>query len=145
RIGARAVDMADAVARAEHEVPVPDHEPVAIEGADGRAGAAVALGVVRASVAWALEARDARDRPDRHRAGVGRDLLRIAGKPRGLCRAADVGAAVGDDREARDAFLLAVVPNEGRPPADVLRLVLLRGELWCDVLLLPGVVERYKN
>src|SRR4029079_14555801 len=144
RIGARAVDMADAVARAEHEGPVPDHEPVAIEGADGRAGDTVALGVVRASVAWALEARDARAWPDRHGAGVGLDLLRIAGKPLRLCRAADVGAAVGDDREARDAVLLAGVSDESRPPADVLRLVLLRVELRDDVLPLRKVVERSK-
>ena len=66
----------------------------------------------------------------------------VAGKALRLGRAADVGAAVRDDREARDAVLLAVVPDEGRPPADVLRLVLLRVELRDHVLLLGEVVER---
>ena len=48
-------DAADGEELVEHEVPVLDRERVAVERAHGRAGRAVALGVVEAAVARAPE------------------------------------------------------------------------------------------
>src|SRR5207302_630803 len=101
------------------------------ERAYGRAGDAVALGVVLAAVARAaVTGRD--DRVERD-AAVRRVLghLRLAGVLRAaravrLHRAAEVDAVVGDDREARDLFRRlvgigdrAVVADEGRPAGDL--------------------------
>src|SRR4029079_3004775 len=56
RARAHALNGSDAEQAAEDEVPVLDRELVPVERADGRAGAAVALGVVEAAVARAPEA-----------------------------------------------------------------------------------------
>src|ERR1044072_3901046 len=92
RLGADALHLGDAEALAEHEVPVLDHELVAVERAHGRPSDAVAFGVVGASVAGALEARHAGDRCDRPGPRVGVHVLRVAGKYLRLGRAADGGA-----------------------------------------------------
>ena len=103
RILAGALDVVDAVGAAEDQAPVLDRVVVTVEPADGRAGGAVALGVVLAAVAGAAEARRLR--------GVSFDLgpalsltsldgLGVDGAV-GLDRAAEVRAAVREDREAR--------------------------------------------
>src|SRR3954451_4558064 len=105
-------------------------ERVAVERAHGRAGDAVALRVVLASVAGAAVA----GRGDRLELGGAGQRVLLEGRGAGvlladravrLYRAAEVGAAVRDDREARHLLLrlgvgdVAVVADEGRPPTDL--------------------------
>src|SRR5439155_16053714 len=103
---AGAVDMADGVRLAEVETAVADRERVAVERSHRRPGDAVALGVVLAAVARAAEAgglrRDQRDVAELL-------LLVVEERPVGPHRAAEVGAVVRDDREARLALEQAVV------------------------------------
>src|SRR5215218_5440244 len=112
----RALDLRHAVEVAEHETAVHDVELVAVEPAHRRPCDAVALLVVRAAVAGADEAGRGQDRRDVDIAVGGLDRLPLLGEDRaaGLHRAADMCAAVGDDREARGAVQQAVVAHEGR-------------------------------
>ncbi len=95
----------------------------AVERADGRAGDAIALGVVLASVARAAEAgRLCRRQND---GSLERRLLIVEDGPVRLHRAAQVDAAGVEDGEARHAFQLAVVADEHRPPAHLADLRVL--------------------
>src|SRR6266478_9072951 len=124
RLPACAVDLRHRVRAEEDDAAVVDLEVVAVEGAYGRACGAVALRVVLAAVARAAEAcrddRQERDLPVR--AGLRLRLQadeRASGAVR-LHRAAEMGAAVRDDREARHLLPLdgdrAVAANEGGAP-----------------------------
>src|SRR5712691_11802237 len=100
---ALARDLRDAVRLRKDEPPVDDLVLVAVERAHGRAGRPVALLVVLAAVAGAAEAGGER-RDQRHLAAalrVLRLLLLVEDGAVRLHRAAEVGAAVRDDREAR--------------------------------------------
>src|SRR6266508_134659 len=116
RARARALDLADRVRLAEVELAVADRVRVPVERAHRRAGGPVALVVVLAAVARAAEAGGNR-REQRHVPDL-RLLVLLEGTVR-LDGAAEVGAAVGDDREARLPVGDAVVPHERRPPRDL--------------------------
>ena len=107
------VDLRDAVGVAEDRRPSLIDELVAVERAHRRAGDAVALRVVLAAVARAAEAGRGSVGDQRDVAVVGLDLLLVVLEERavGLHRAAEVRAAVGDDREARHAVEQAVVAD----------------------------------
>ncbi len=104
---------------------------VAVEGAHGRARYSIALEVVGAAVAGAGEVR--RIRGDEPNGGLAleRDLLRgvQVGLPAGLRRAAEVDAAVGDDREARQAVGRQAVVADERGAVGDLALLGIGGEL----------------
>src|SRR4029453_432137 len=118
---ARALHPRPPVEVAEHEAPVHDVEVVAVEPAHRRACDAVALLVVRAAVAGTDEAGRGQDGRDVDIAIGGLDRLPLLCEDRaaGLHRAADMRAAVGDDREARDPVEQAVVAHEGCPAGDL--------------------------
>ena len=79
-----ALDLADAERSPSDEAAVLDRELVAVERADGRAGGAVALGVVLAAVARAAEARRrARDAASRCRRRVSTSCLVLVDGPFG--------------------------------------------------------------
>src|SRR5439155_14635309 len=102
-VGAGSVDLLHAVRAGEVEAALLDRERVAVEAAHGRAGGAVAFEVVGTTVAGAAEAGEPVDRRERVAAVVSLDVLRRAAvhEPVRLHRAAEVRAAVRDDREAR--------------------------------------------
>ena len=122
RLRARAVDLADGVRLGQDEVAVANQEAVAVERANGRAGHAVALGVVLAAVARAAEARRGlrRRQLDRRAAFDLHQLLLVLERQAvDLHRAAEVDAAVREDREARHAVLQAVVAHVRGAPRDL--------------------------
>ncbi len=126
RLRALAVDVRDAVGAGEPEAPVADRVVEAVERADRGAGDAVPLRVVLAAVAGAAEAAGRERADQRHvlaAASVQLGLVLVEHGPVRLHRAAEVGAAVGDDREARLAVELAVVAHVRRAAA---HLALLR-------------------
>ena len=143
RGGAGSFDVRDAVRPEQHEIAVADLELVAVERAHGRAGGAVSLGVVLTAVAGAAEAGGL-GRDDRDRRGVFRldDLLLLVEHgPARLDGAAEVRAAVRDDREARHAVRDAVVADVRRPPRH-LALLRVAQERRDHVLPFGEVVER---
>src|SRR5215210_3048915 len=122
RILPLALHARDAVRVAENQPSVLDRVVVAIESAHGRAGDAIPLGVVLAAVARAAEAAG-RDRR-RHRyflSALPLDLLLLVVLHRSvwLNRAAEMRAAVRDDREARLPAELSVVADIRRPAGDL--------------------------
>ena len=134
-----ALDAGDAEELADEEVALADRELGAVERADGRAGGAVALGVVLAAVARAAEA----GRLGRRQLDVvaERLLLVVEDGAVRLHRAAEVRAARVEDREARHAFQLAVVADEHRASAHLADLRVLE-ECGDHELALGKVVER---
>src|SRR5580765_5827993 len=139
RARAHALNGSDAEQAAEDEVPVLDRELVPVERADGRAGAAVALGVVEAAVARAPEARREHG-PELDAVDLLPRLL--VDRPVRLHRAAEVDAAAEDCGEARHAAVrAAVVADERRAPRDLALLGALqvRGD---HVLALGEVRDR---
>src|SRR6266511_4745368 len=110
-VGPRPVDVRDRVRLAEEKAPVLDPELVAVERTHGRPGRAIALRVVLTAVAGAPEADRARGRnPVDLDAVAPLDLLLLVERQSvHLHRAAEVDAAVRDDREARRAVEQAVV------------------------------------
>src|SRR4051794_7518037 len=100
RLGTGALDLRHRIRAQQDEASVLDLEVVAVESADRRPGRAVALGVVLAAVTGAAEARGLR-LVQLNRPVGGRLLLRLAHRPVRLHRAAEMGAPVRDDGEAR--------------------------------------------
>src|SRR3954470_16856922 len=124
RLRAGAVDLRDRVLAQQNQPALADIELVAVESADRRACCAVPLGVVLAAVARAPEAcRDGRVEDDLTVRRLLLDRREAEDLPRRavrLHRAAEMRAAVGDDREARNLLPArldrAVVPDERRAP-----------------------------
>src|SRR5438132_1081790 len=88
-------------------------------------GRAVALGVVLAAVARAAEAAGGKHGDQRNLlAPAALEVFLLVGllRPVRLHGAAQVRAAVGDDREARLAVQQAVVPDVGRSARDLARI-----------------------
>src|SRR5437870_4362175 len=139
-----AVDVRDAVRRAEDEMPVDDLEVVAVERAHRRSRGAVALRVVLAAVAGAAVAArwDRRDHGDVLPI-LPLDVLRLVVLHRTvrLHRAAQVRAAVRDDREARLAVQEPVVADVRRSVRNLTRLG-MHEELRHEPLALGEVRQR---
>src|SRR5207244_2047229 len=112
---ARALDAADAVQPAEHEVAVADRELVPVERPWSRPGGAVALRVELAAVTGAAEPAGGHggDEPDLAGARPLQPVLLHEHRPVRLRRAAHVGAAAGHDREAGHAAGHTVRPYAG--------------------------------
>ena len=116
RVLAGALDLVDAVGAAEDQPAVLDRVSVAVERADGRAGGAVALGVVLPAVAGAAEAGrlSGRQLEQLDPGLVGDEASRlVVDRAVRLDRAAEVGAAVRENGEARLAAEQAVVADVG--------------------------------
>ncbi len=125
------------------EPSVVDPELVAVERAYRRAGRSVALVVVLAAVARTAEAGGGRGRdPVDLLAVLGLGLLLVVQRqPVHLHGAAEVDAAVREDREARLAVEQAVVADVRRAPRD-LALLGVEQEGRDHELVLGKVVER---
>src|SRR5919108_670844 len=144
RLRALSVHVADAVRPLEKESSVADRVFVAVEGANRRAGRAVALVVVGASVTGAGEARQPDDGNELDELTPGGLLiLRLAGldEAAGLDGTAEVRTAVGDDRDAGLPLERPVVAQVRRPPAH-LALLGIEVEVGDHPLPLREVGER---
>src|SRR5919109_1078290 len=144
RLRALSVHVADAVRPLEKESSVADRVFVAVEGANRRAGRAVALVVVGASVTGAGEARQPDDGNELDELTPGGLLiLRLAGldEAAGLDGTAELRTAFGDDRDAGLPLERPVVAQVRRPPAH-LALLGIEVEVGDHPLPLREVGER---